>query len=247
MSCFGEEWEKENRLVGSNFESSSTSMIGLGLGDNSFNFLIVNAVVVADVGRCGWDDWAEIKTQALLIENSSPSMDFKVLKAIPIINEKKNKKENSFMMAKSIPTNLNIYAQSSFVLWMKAEENHSTFYELYVLNNAIRGLLSFCFFTSHARVISLEMRIGENKEVLKINRNFSLAFTWREIQAIPIMPQQKNTLTIIEAHEQSLQCLLKKALWRRSIFCSSVKSKGGYLYMHKASNYRWWNLSQRDH
>lgn len=81
------------------------------------------------------------------------------MKAIPIINE------NSFMMAKSISTNLNIYAQSS--LWKQRKKIilHSTSYP--------RALLSF----STRLVISNKNR-RENKEVLKINRNFSLAFTW---------------------------------------------------------------------
>ena len=43
----------------------------------------------------------------------------------------------------------------------------------------------------------------EDEEVLKIHRNFSLAFTK------PIMPRRgrKNSSTIIEAYERSLQCL----------------------------------------
>lgn len=56
----------------------------------------------------------------------------------------------------------------------------------------------------------MKKKKGENKEVLKINRNFSLAFTWD-----PIMPrpkEEKNALTIIEAYGQSLHCLLKSII-----------------------------------
>lgn len=55
----------------------------------------------------GWDlnESSRDKSAGTLIE--TVLQGFKVLKAIPIINE------NSFMMSKTISTNLNIYAQSS--------------------------------------------------------------------------------------------------------------------------------------
>lgn len=64
--------------------------------------------------------------------------------------------------------------------------------------------------------------------MLKINRNFSLAFTWD-----PIMPQQKNALTIIEAYEQSLQCLLKSITETTLV----RGGRGRYFIKHKTSNY----------
>lgn len=71
-----------------------------GIGDNFFS-LIVN-IMEERFKRINSRD----KITGTLIETVFRA--FKVLKAIPIINE------NSFlMMAKSIPTNLNIYAQSS--------------------------------------------------------------------------------------------------------------------------------------
>lgn len=116
------------------------------------------------------------------------------MKAIPIINE------NSFMNSKTILTNLNIYAQSS--LWKHRERK-----SFYILR-AIRARTLLFFPPSRQCNIVPENR-RENKEVLKINRNFSLAFTWDPL----CQRAEKKTLTIIEAYEAVITMSLKKHYW----------------------------------
>lgn len=133
-----------------------------------------------------------------------------------------NNKRKQFLRRGPAPspffsTNLNIYAPSS--LWTKREDSRREWNEIISSFNEWRPAIRAHFSLPIQRSLSLDhrARIEEKKEqpreVLKINRNFSLAFYMRSHYATTEESTsrrgEKNASTIIEAYEQSLQCRLK--------------------------------------